>query len=76
MKEKGAEMPRREQERREKAGKVRPGGARERKTGWDAPLGAGKKRKSGKSKARRGMEEKNRLGCPAGSGKEEKKREK
>ena len=69
-------MPRREQERREKAGKVSPGGAWERKTGLDAPLGAGKKRKSGKSKIRRGMEEKKRLGCPAGSGKEEKKREK
>ena len=76
MKEKGAEMPRREQERREKAGKVRPGGAWERKTGWDAPLGAGKKRKSGKSKTRRGMGEKNRLECPARSRKEEKKREK
>ena len=69
-------MPRREQERREKAGKVRPGGAWKRKTGLDAPPGAGKKRKSGKSKAERGMGEKNRLGCPAGSGKEEKKWEK
>ena len=69
-------MPRWEQERREKAEKVRAGGAWERKTGWNAPPGAGKKRKSGKSKFRRGMEEKNRLGCPAGSGKEEKKREK
>ncbi len=76
MKEKGAEMPRREQERREKAGKVRPGGAWERKTGWDAPLGAGKKRKSGKSKTRRGKGEKNRLRCPAWSREEEKKREK
>ena len=48
-------MPRGEQERREKAGKVRAGGAWERKKGLDAPLGAGKKRKSGKSKAERGM---------------------
>ena len=48
-------MPRRERERREKAGKVSPGGAWERKTGWDAPLGVEKKRKSGKSKAERGM---------------------
>ena len=55
MKEKGAEMPRREQERREKAGKVRPGGAGKRKRGSDAPPGARKKRKSGKSKFRRGM---------------------
>ena len=69
-------MPRRERERREKAGKVRPSGAWERKTGWDAPLGAGKKRKSRKSKAERGMGEKKRLGCPAGSREEEKKREK
>ncbi len=69
-------MPRWEQERREKAGKVSSGGAWERKTGLDAPLGAEKKRKSGKSKSRRGMGEKNRLGCPAWSGKEEKKREK
>ena len=69
-------MPRREQGRREKAGKVRAGGAWERKTGWDAPPGAEKKRKSGKSKSGRGMEEKNRLRCPAGSRKEEKKREK
>ena len=69
-------MPRREQERREKAGKVSLGGAWERKTGWNAPPGAGKKRKSGKSKFRRGMREKNRLGCPAESGKGEKKREK
>ena len=69
-------MPRREQERREKAGKVSPGGAWKRKKGWNAPPGAGKKRKSGKSKTRRGIGEKNRLGCPAGSGKEEKKREK
>ena len=69
-------MPRREQGRREKVGKVRPGGAYERKTGLDAPLGAEKKRKSGKSKARRGMEEKKGLRCPAGSGKEEKKWEK
>ena len=53
-------MPRWEQERREKAGKVRAGGAWERKTGSDAPLGAEKKRKSGKSKAERGMGEKNR----------------
>ena len=51
-------MPRREQGRREKAGKVSPGGAWERKTGLDAPPEAGKKRKSGKSKFRRGMEEK------------------
>ena len=76
MKEKGAEMPRLEQERREKAGKVRPGGACEGKRGSDAPPGAGKKRKSGKSKAERGMGEKNRLGCPAGSREEEKKWEK
>ena len=69
-------MPRREQKRREKAGKVSLGGAWERKRGWNAPLGAGKKRKSGKSKSERGMGEKNRLGCPAWSGKEEKKREK
>ena len=69
-------MPRRKRERREKAGKVRPGGAWERKTGSDAPPGAGKKRKSGKSKPRRGMREKKGLRCPAGSGKEEKKREK
>ena len=69
-------MPRRKRERRKKAEKVRAGGARERKTGLDAPLGAGKKRKSGKSKARRGMGEKNRVRCPAGSREEEKKREK
>ena len=69
-------MPRREQERREKAGKVSPGGACEGKRGSDAPPGAGKKRKSGKSKAERGIGEKNRLECPAGSRKEEKKREK
>ena len=69
-------MPRRERERREKAEKVRAGGAWERKTGWNAPPEAGKKRKSGKSKTRRGIGEKNRLRCPAGSRKEEKKREK
>ena len=69
-------MARREQERREKVGKIRPSGAWERKTGWNAPLGAGKKRKSGKSEAERGMEEKKGLGCPAWSGKEEKKQEK
>ena len=69
-------MPRRKWERREKAGKVRPGGAWERKTGLDAPPEAGKKRKSGKSKIRRGMGEKKGLRCPAGSRKEEKKREK
>ena len=69
-------MPRRERERREKAGKVRPSGAWERKTGLDAPPEAGKKRKSRKSESRRGMGEKNRLRCPAGSRKEEKKREK
>ena len=69
-------MPRLERERREKAEKVRAGGAWKRKTGLDAPPGAGKKRKSGKSESRRGMGEKNRLECPAGSGKEEKKREK
>ena len=69
-------MPRWERERREKAEKVRAGGACEGKRGGDAPPGAGKKRKSGKSKSGRGMEEKNRLRCPAGSGKEEKKREK
>ena len=69
-------MPHRERERREKAEKVRAGGAWDRKTGLDAPPGAGKKRKSGKSKFRRGMREKKGLRCPAGSGKEEKKREK
>ncbi|MCU6744497.1 hypothetical protein OCV77_08310 [Suilimivivens aceti] len=69
-------MPRRERERREKAEKVRAGGAWKRKTGLDAPLGAEKKRKSGKSESRRGMREKNRLGCPARSREEEKKREK
>ena len=69
-------MPRQEQERREKAEKVRAGGAWERKRGSDAPPGAGKKRKSGKSKTRRGMGRKKGLRCPAGSGKEEKKREK
>ena len=69
-------MPRQEQGRREKAGKVSLGGAWERKRGWDAPRGAGKKRKSRKSKAERGMGEKKRLRCPAGSRKEEKKREK
>ena len=69
-------MPRRKWERREKAGKVRPSGAWKRKTGLDAPPGAGKKRKSGKSESGRGIGEKNRLGCPAGSRKEEKKREK
>ena len=68
--------PAREQERREKAGKVRPGGAWEIKTGWDAPPGAGKKRKSGKSESGRGMGEKNRLECPAGNGKEEKRQKK
>ena len=67
--EKGAVMPRRKQGRREK-------GACEGKRGWDAPLGAGKKRKSGKSKTRRGKGEKNRLRCPAWSRKEEKKWEK
>ena len=74
--EKKAGMPRLERKRREKAGKVRAGGAWKRKTGLDAPPEVGKKRKSGKSKTRRGMEEKKRLGCPAWSGKEEKKREK
>ena len=69
-------MPRLERERREKAGKVSPGGAWERKTGWNAPPGAGKKRKSGKSKARRGMREKKGLRCPAWSREEEKKQEK
>ena len=69
-------MPSGEQGRREKAGKVSLGGAWERKTGLDAPPGAGKKRKSGKSKAERGMGEKKGLRCPAGSRKEEKKREK
>ncbi len=58
MKEKGAEMPRLEQGRREKAGKVSLGGAWERKTGWDAPPEAGKKKKGRKSESRRGMEEK------------------
>ena len=74
--EKGAVMPRRKRERREKAGKVSSGGACEGKRGWDAPPGAEKKRKSVKSGGGRGKEEKNRLRCPAGSGKEEKKREK
>ena len=74
--EKKAGMPRQEQERREKAGKVSLSGAWERKTGWNAPPEAGKKRKSGKSESGRGMEEKKRLECPAGSRKEEKKREK
>ena len=69
-------MPRRERKRREKAGKVSLGGARERKKGSDAPPGAEKERKSVKSEDRRGKGEKNRLGCPAGSRKEEKKREK
>ena len=69
-------MPRLERERREKAEKVRAGGAWERKKGWNAPPEAGKKRKSGKSKSGRGMGEKNRLGCPARSREEEKKREK
>ena len=69
-------MPRRERKRREKAGKVSLGGAWERKTGWNAPPGAEKKRKGVKSEPRRGMGEKNRLECPAWSGKEEKKREK
>ena len=69
-------MPRREQERREKAEKVRAGGAWERKTGWDAPPGAEKKRKGVKSKGGRGKREKKGLRCPAGSRKEEKKREK
>ena len=55
---------------------MRIGGARERKTGLDAPPGAEKKRKGVKSEPRRGKGEKNGLGCPAGSGKEEKKREK
>ena len=69
-------MPRGEQERREKAGKVRPSGAWERKTGLDAPPGAGKKRKSGKSEAERGMREKKGLRCPTWSREEEKKQEK
>ena len=69
-------MPRWEQERREKAGKVSSGGAWKRKTGLDAPPEAGKKRKSRKSESRRGMGEKNRLRCPAWSREEEKKREK
>ena len=69
-------MPRREQKRREKAGKVSLGGAWERKTGWDAPPGVEKKRKSGKSESERGMGGKKGLRCPAGSRKEEKKREK
>ena len=51
-------MPRRKWERREKVGKVRPGGACEGKRGSDAPPEAGKKRKSRKSEAERGMEEK------------------
>ena len=69
-------MPRREQERREKAGKVSSGGAWKRKTGLDAPPGAEKKRKGVKSKGGRGKREKKRLGCPAGSRKGEKKCEK
>ncbi|MEI3211785.1 MAG: hypothetical protein V8S42_05375 [Lachnospiraceae bacterium] len=69
-------MPRGEQERREKAGKVSLGGAWERKRGWDAPPGAGKKRKSGKSESRRGMREKKGLRCPVWSREEEKKWEK
>ena len=69
-------MPRQERKRREKAGKVSPGGAWKRKKGLDAPLGAEKKRKSRKSKSRRGMGEKKGLGCPARSREEEKKREK
>ena len=67
-------MPRREQGRREKAGKVSPGGAWERKTGLDAPPEAGKKRKSGKSKSERGMGEKKGLRCPAWSKGERKRR--
>ena len=51
-------MPRQERERREKVGKVSPGGAWKRKKGLDAPRGVEKKRKSGKSKSERGMEEK------------------
>ena len=61
-------MPRREQKRREKAGKVSLGGAWERKRGWNAPLGAGKKRKSGKSKTRRGMRKKKGHGREKGAG--------
>ena len=67
-------MPRREQKRREKAGKVRQSGAWERKTGLDAPPEAGKKKKSRKSESRRGMREKKGLGCPAGSKGERKRR--
>ena len=67
-------MPRLERKRREKAGKVRPGGAWEKKRGWDVPLGAEKKRKSGKSKTRRGMGEKKGLECPAWSKGERKRR--
>ena len=67
-------MPRQEQGRREKAGKVRSGGAWKRKKGLDAPPEVGKKRKSGKSKSERGMEEKKGLGCPAGSKGERKRR--
>ena len=74
--EKKAWMPRRKWERREKVGKVSSGGAWKRKTGLDAPPGAGKKRKSGKSKPRRGMGEKKRLECSAGNGKEEKRQKK
>ena len=40
-------MPRWERKRREKAGKVRPSGAWERKTGWDAPPGAKEKGREG-----------------------------
>ena len=76
MKEKQAGMPRRKRERREKAGKVSSGGAWKRKTGLDAPLGAGKKRKSGKSESGRGMGRKKGLRCPAWSRKEEKKQKK
>ncbi|RHV48439.1 hypothetical protein DXB46_10865 [Lachnospiraceae bacterium OM04-12BH] len=69
-------MPRRERKRREKAGKVRAGGAWKRKRGSDAPPGAEKERKSVKSEDRRGKGEKKRLRCPAWSREEEKKREK
>ena len=47
MKEKGAVMPRLEQERREKAGKVSLGGAWKRKRGLDAPPGAKEKGREG-----------------------------
>ncbi|MEI3211784.1 MAG: hypothetical protein V8S42_05370 [Lachnospiraceae bacterium] len=69
-------MPRQEQGRREKAGKVRAGGAWERKGAGMPRREQGRREKSGKSKPRWGMREKKGLGCPAGNREEEKKREK